>query len=212
MNRLILLMSAVWAIYACTDKPQGLVTEPGVLDSMVQSGTWGDLKVMYPVYDNSILDSATAQFMDERITEFRKYAGDDAISENWKNNMQISYQEFFSREGVVSIVFEIYQFTGGAHGNTFIQTLIFDSRQNKVLYLKDVLPRDKFKNLQAFVRKQLHQHLEATDFIDDGTELWNDFSSFALTNEGLVFWFSPYQVAPYVYGIQKVEVPWIIVK
>lgn len=212
MNRFIILIFAIATICSCTNKPQNLVTTPGSVDSVAQSGDWGQLLVKFPVYGNSQLDSVISQFVAERITEFRQYAGDEAISENWKNDMQISYQEYFSREGIVSIVFKIYQFTGGAHGNTFIQTLLFDSKQNRVLYLKDVLPREKFKLIQSFVREQLHQHLEATDFIDDGTELWSDFSSFAHTNEGLVFWFSPYQVAPYVYGIQKVEVPWAVIR
>jgi len=53
----------------------------------------------------------------------------------------------------------------------------------------------------------LTEALDFDEFIDDGIAKWSDFVSFAVTDSDIIFWFSPYQVAPYVYGVQKVEIP-----
>ncbi len=207
MYRLYFLALLVVVFSACNPSVKSVIDKPGVVDSLVQKGEWGHLNVTYPVYNNLYADSVLSGFANGLVKEFRSYTGDERISENWSSEMQVSYEEYFATSGIATIVFNIYQYTGGAHGNTFIRSITIDSENNKLLHLKDFVPHSDFKNLQTIVRKRLADELDFDDFIDDGTAKWSDFSSFAVTDTNIIFWFSPYQVAPYAYGVQKVVMP-----
>ncbi len=207
MYRLYYLALLVIVIAACDSSVKSIVDKPGMVDSLVQKGEWGHLNVSYPIYDNLYVDSVISAFTKELVKDFRSITGDVRISENWSSEMQVSYEEYFAEFGLVTVVFNIYQFTGGAHGNTFIKSITVDTENSKLVHLKDVISLESFKKLQETIRNRLKEKLDFDDFIDDGTAKWNDFSSFAVTDSDIIFWFSPYQVAPYVYGVQKVVIP-----
>ena len=207
MYRSYFLVLLVIMLIACNSSEKSVVNKPGAVDSLVQKGVWGHLNVTYPVYNNLYADSVISVFAKGLVKEFRSFTGDERISENWSNEMQVSYEEYFTEQGIVSVIFNIYQFTGGAHGNTFIKSINLNSENNKTLYLKDFVPQADFKKLQSIIRKKLADELDFDEFIDEGTAKWSDFSSFAVTDTDIIFWFSPYQVAPYSYGVQKVIIP-----
>ena len=185
---------------------KGPINKPGLIDSVYQSGEWGSYSVRYPVYGNSYADSLIRSFADSLLSGFRptiKYA----LEENMKYGMDVSYKEYFADPGIVSVVFSIYQFTGGAHGNTFMETYVIDSKNNKRLGLSHFLRGDAFENVKKKVRAKLKEKLGYSESIDDGTTDPDDFSAFAVTNDKFIFWFSPYQVASYADGLQEVEIP-----
>ena len=129
-----------------------------------------------------------------------------ALEDKMKYEMEVNYEEYFADGGIVSVVFNIYQFTGGAHGNTFIRSFVIDSKNKKRLGLADFFKGNGFKALQKTVREKLKKKLEYDESIDEGTAQPDDFSAFAVTNDKFIFWFSPYQVASYADGLQKVEI------
>jgi len=185
---------------------KGMVTKPGQIDSVYQSGDWGSYSVRYPVYGNSFVDSLIRSFTDSLVNGFKptiKYA----LEEKMKYEMDVNYAEYFARPGIVSVVFNIYQFTGGAHGNTFMESFVIDSKNNKRLGLSYFLDKDAFKKVQKTVRKELKKKLDYNESVDDGTSSIDDFSAFAVTDHEFIFWFSPYQVASYADGLQKVVIP-----
>ena len=191
---------------SCNPSEKSVVDKAGVIDSLVEKGAWGYLNVTYPVYDNLYADSVISVFAKGLVKEFRSNTGDERISDNWTSEMQVSYSEYFADSGIATVVFNIYQFTGGAHGNIFIRSIVMDTENNRLVHLKDVVPQANFKKLQSIVRSSLTEELDFDEFINDGTAKWSDFSSFAVTDAEIIFWFLPYQVAPYAYGIQKVSI------
>ena len=208
MYRSLYFLVLVLSLVSCDfSKKNSIITQPGTRDSLVQKGAWGYLAVEYPVYKNAFADTVISDHVKNMVNDFRSYTKQEDTSDEWGYEMEVSYEEFFAKPGIVSVVFNIYQFTGGAHGNTFIASDVLDTQNNRVLKLKDIIAQADFKKLQEFVRKNLKRQLDFHEFINDGTEKWNDFSSFAVTDSTIIFWFSPYQVAPYSYGIQKVVVP-----
>lgn len=207
MYRLSFITLIVVLLAACNTSNNSVVNKQGVIDSLVQKGEWGHLTVMYPVYDNFYADSVISTYTKGVVKEFRLYTSDKRISENWVSEMQVSYSEYFANSGIATVVFNIYQFTGGAHGNTFIESITMDTENNRLVHLKDIVPQDSFKKMQSIVRSTLTEMLDFDEFINEGTAKWSDFSTFAVTNSEIIFWFSPYKVAPYSYGVQKVSIP-----
>ena len=126
--------------------------------------------------------------------------------------------------------------TGGAHPQPIIGTFVFDMQAHKVLALDDLFtdPASTRTMLAAYARKALYASLldkvpggdktspkvraswqaNMRGMIDPGTAPTKANFSHFLINAGnlerpmsLTLVFPPYQVAPYVYGVQTVAVP-----
>lgn len=120
--------------------------------------------------------------------------------------------------------------TGGAHPLPLDATFVFDRQEQRVLALDDLFtdPDAARRTLADFSRSALEKKLlsqapgkdEGTPearkewldnmrgMIDDGTRPdAKNFAEFQIDAGGLLLVFPPYQVAPYVYGTQTVQVP-----
>lgn len=157
------------------------------------------------------------------------------LNETFPDRFPMKYELFIDYErkearggGVVSYFYKVYEFTGGAHGNTFIQTFSFN--QNKILFIEDILDLENGKDisLTRMLESKLASFLgefNDTEMIrsglglaylkEDGTfdfEKCNcdgflfssNFQNFLIEDNGLKFIFGQYQVAPYVAGMPEV--------
>jgi len=142
----------------------------------------------------------------------------------------IDYQVTASSPAFISVRGKGMMDTGGAHPLPLDASFVFDRHGQRVLALDDLFadPASARKLLADFARTALEAKLlaqapgkdEATPaarqewldnmrgMIADGTapEAKN-FGEFQVDAGGLLLVFPPYQVAPYVYGAQTVEVP-----
>ena len=127
--------------------------------------------------------------------------------------LETTYSTTRSTPSVLSIVWKTASYTGGAHGNLEITTTTYDMKRGALIDLYDV-----FENLDTaldvmsrYCTKALTKSLGDMyndDMLRSGTapEAEN-FSSFALTPEGIRIFFQPYQVAPWAAGSQVVDIP-----
>jgi hypothetical protein len=205
MRRILMVFFAITVIAGCKTQNEESIQTKGTERTIEKKGEWGTMKVSFPVYNNQYADSVIHKFTSGLISEFMKYTK-NAVEDEMKYEMTVSYEEFFAKPGIVSVVFNIYEYTGGAHGNTFIQSLVLDSKNNKKLDLSDFVKPEQFTKVRSVVRKKLKEMLEYDESIEEGTSSPEDFSAFAVTNDKIIFWFSPYQVASYADGTQKVEI------
>jgi hypothetical protein len=127
--------------------------------------------------------------------------------------LDITYEEVKHSDTLVSLVFTVYEFTGGAHGNTATQTYLFDL-QNGIPLTLDSLFTDTDAALavinplvEADISAKLGDMLDA-QWLHDGTGTNPaNYQQFALDGANLIFYFPPYQVAPYAAGTQTVSIP-----
>jgi hypothetical protein len=127
--------------------------------------------------------------------------------------MNISNEIYKYSDDIQTVVFDISFYTGGAHPNSGYKSFAFDVKKGTELTLQDVflngdIPWDTISKL---VQDDLTTHLadlsDATT-IEQGTGINPDnYKNWALTSDSLIFFFDPYQVAAYVAGPQKVEIP-----
>ncbi len=117
-----------------------------------------------------------------------------------------------SREAA-SLVFEIWTYTGGAHGNLDIITLNYSLITGQRLDFVDIFGDvDKALSLlSSNSREVLSRRLAGgrmDQWIVDGTaQDVNNFASLGLTSQGVRVYFQPYQVAPWAAGAQAVDIP-----
>ena len=63
--------------------------------------------------------------------------------------------------------------------------------------------RSQFLSRDDFKDKEIIQMM-----IEGTSEKIENYSNFAITNNGILVFFDYYQVAPYYYGVQKVLIPY----
>jgi hypothetical protein len=147
----------------------------------------------------------------------------------------ISYKKYTSSVyKTVSYVFTTYEFTGGANGNTTISTFTFN-KDGKVeidsvlslatsdndIKLSRLLADTAMINTQAgFDKTMLYDGLGLSYLKSDGKTLdkakchcdgfffGSNFQNFIITDEGIRFIFSKYQIAPGSFGTPEVELSW----
>lgn len=108
-----------------------------------------------------------------------------------------------------------YEYSGGAHGNPFRDYFVFDRETGKQLTLSDIVG-NPVEELQKIVSKAFRELAEKTNFAFEAPEdlehtVADDVSydsKFYLTPEGLVFYYTPYEIAPYAEGFPEVTIPY----
>lgn len=118
------------------------------------------------------------------------------------------YQVGYNQNCAISLYFDQYEYTGGAHGNTIRRSDSWNLRRSKKIELNDVFtPRDNLREyLVGIINQQIKQEASAdanTYFEDYSSLVEKNFkmNSFFLTKEGVVLYFQQYEIAPYASGI-----------
>jgi hypothetical protein len=184
-----------------------------------------EISAVYPV-ETRDADSAMAQFVNESVrTSEKNWSQPDAVFPGMKNTLDISYDVMKSQElNTVSYIFRVYEFTGGAHGNTALRVFTFDNQGGEIV--PTGILRDGFQTspdfIKSVVRPRLVAALEIQDDLDsqlmmdqglclsaDSTDcIGSIINNIIPTDSGLDIVFDTYQVAPYVVGQPTITIPW----
>ncbi len=131
-------------------------------------------------------------------------------------SLAIGYETGLVDSKIISIVFSIYSFTGGAHGASYYATLNYNIENKKEIKLADVFAgqTDYVKKISDHCIPDLKQQIsERTEgqysgWVQEGAgPKEENFSIFMIKENSIVFYFAQYQVAAYAIGDFKVEMP-----
>lgn len=197
-------------VLSVTSSPQK-ITEAGVfytIDVVYPETTFGTVTADLKTFATDTISRWKEQTNIENLTseEIEMYGlGDGRTYGLW-----ISYEETISSH-YASYVVAVSTYEGGAHPNTGYISFVYDEA-GKQIELSDLFKSDAayLQRLSEISRQQLAtREFAAADMIAFGTEPTpENFSTFFITDAGLVLVFSPYQVAPYAAGEQLVTIPW----
>ncbi len=132
------------------------------------------------------------------------------------NTLDIDYRVMYADKDLISILYTIYFYTGGAHGNTGSAAFNYDLNQGKILTLSDIfIPNANFIKaisdhcINALKQRNVSNH----DWVIKGASAsLNNYSSWNIVPQGLMITFDPYQVAPYAVGPQEIVIPYSTLK
>jgi len=144
--------------------------------------------------------------------------------DRWRKwSLEIAHEVTFRNRRVVSVLRRTRFYTGGAHGNVGLDSVIYDRQAGKTLGLEDFFGdvRDGapvLKTMAGYARNILLETLAgASDpqWIRDGTAPERaTYKAFTLVPSaepdkagGIAIHFGPYAVAPYAAGPQRVVIP-----
>lgn len=127
------------------------------------------------------------------------------------------FKTTYNSPPLLSIYEDVYEYTGGAHGNTVKTSDTWNIITSKRLLLEDLFKRNyeyrrvilKEIEKQAIILKQTGQ----IDFFDDfklGIIKYFEEKNYYLTQKGLAIYYPLYTIAPYVAGIIVFIIPYHI--
>ncbi len=152
----------------------------------------------------SFVHGAQAQFLDD-YTSLTSAQAQDFPAEALAYEFNVTTRVATSTNTVTYII-ETYQFEGGAHGGTDVDTFTYD-KSGKLVTLDDVFAKPYLVTIASSSRQYFYNTLgdyADKDMIDSGTEATStNFSTWYLTPSTVTFMFGQYQVGPYVIGIQE---------
>lgn len=160
------------------------------------------------------LDEMAAVFLvdyEENRNEFPDYGIP------WGVNNTISV--IYNANSILSFQSEFDHFTGGAHGNSGMYFTNFNSLDGKKLNLSDLLIASYEAKLNNIAEKKFRRekelgpeaNLEEAGFwFKEGKFSLNE--NFGIRNDGLVFYFNSYEVAPYSMGQTEIKIPYAEIK
>lgn len=131
------------------------------------------------------------------------------------------YTIVLANDALLSVRFDISQFTGGAHGTSSSSVLNYDVKSGKLLKLADVFkPGAKYVPvLSAYCVKDLKKQSGSNNNILPDESIQEgagpdakNFGSWTISKKGLMITFDAYLVGPYVAGPQYVLIPYSVLK
>lgn len=184
--------------------------------------------IVYPsIKGEEGFNSEVEKVINEEVETFKKISlvNDEVFKETDPTGYQqdlreydlnVSYTKGEIDGHVISIVLDIANYTGGAHGAHYFRSINYDPFQKKDIALSGLFPnqKDYLKKISDFARQDLAKQIKNSigDFdvswIDMGTEPTEEnFSVFLIQKDSIIFYFLEYQVAPYAAGSFQVTMP-----
>jgi hypothetical protein len=170
------------------------------------------IKATYPVSSDGGISRQVESFVKAKIADFEDLRPEDAPAPGPMDDRFEFVMDYEVKQSskTVSYVFESYVYTGGAHGSTIVESLVFDIETGRELTLRDIVPDDRFPALRQALRAKLAADLGDTttqQTIDFGTKSQEDLTAYYLTDSVIGFRFSSYSVGAYALGIVTAELP-----
>lgn len=126
--------------------------------------------------------------------------------------IEVEGSVFYQSDKVLSVALNSYAYTGGAHPNFFLDLINFDLATGKKLTLSDIFTN--LDQLKVVVENKFREvrEIDAKTSISEAGFFWGEpFTlpeSFALQEEGVYFYYNPYEAAAYALGATEFTIPY----
>lgn len=161
---------------------------------------------------NTILEAEQQSNMEYERTiakGMEEYAA-DGLSSSISSRVSPIYH---FNERYISFTQQNYDYTGGAHGMPYWVPHTFDLETGNELKLSDIVANseEEFKDIVTAQFTEMY-NVDPGMYWDDSVQYVHDEtdleSAFYLTQNGLVIYYGPYDLAPYAAGFQEIVVPY----
>jgi|GEM_PF-312610 hypothetical protein len=187
-------------------------------------------KIKYPEFEKlPELNKRIANTVNSNWKNFKSYSKsewNEIVALNNRGNSKLPSFEYLvtyevtGNRNIVSVIINTYIFSGGAHGNTTLASFNYDTKSKKFI---DVLQASSmsYNEISSICRQSLYKKLinnskksippseedSLREMINTGAfPQAGNFEIFTVAGNKVFVWFEPYSVAPYSYGIQKIQI------
>jgi hypothetical protein len=190
-----------------------------------------DVKIDYPVLASDSFGNTMRFNMHYRQKAHRnyRYASTKLYQAAVKQYLQAKAQNFpfnhyefievfeptYCKKPLISLYYDIYEYTGGAHGTTTRKGNTWDMPRGTMIPLSALFVRNY--NYKSFIlnyvlaearRRQVAGVADYFENLEENINKYFDEKNFYLTEEGLAVFYPLYTIAPYAVGIQVFIIPY----
>ncbi len=171
-----------------------------------------ELKIDIPDTNYEKLNSIINNKIKEYILEFKSNITTEVLEFNSYYSLIIYYKEY-NYNNYLSYAFFVEYFTGGAHPNHDIWTVVFNKDTNDIIGLDYLISKNRniLNIFSTISRNELmyDKGIVDTSMMMEGTRpMKENFSRYVFSNDGIILFFPQYQVAPYSSGQFTVTLPY----
>lgn len=171
----------------------------------------GSLKELAADYRNTLVNDY--MLTNQSMLEEMEMQEDEAPFLNWGCDIQGSFGEKW--EDWLMYQVEEYSYYGGAHGLNATVPLVFDTKTGEPVTWDQIARNVSDEKIMRLIDKHKYDAMEdmiREDDIDRDNIFFVDriepSDSFTVGENGITFYYQPYDVAPYVFGVIEITVPW----
>lgn len=189
-----------------------------------------ETNIKYPQFENAPeLNKRIENSILNNWKNFKSYSKkewDDIVALNMRGNSKLPPFEYIvtfevtGSKKLASILLNSYVFSGGAHGNTNLISLNYDFNEKKYIDIQQASGMN-YNEISSICRNELYKKLIDNNKTglppsekDSMREMINtgafpqagNFEIFTIDGNKVYVLFEPYSVAPYSYGIQKIQI------
>lgn len=227
MKKIItLIIVSLFLFNGCEKKEEVIQLE---INTKVINDVYEELKLNieaeYPqinISGNSLVELTINSTIEEYVTGLIKEFKDqvilnDFVLEEFSNAFDLNSEILFKGENILSIRFDNYTyFAGAAHGLSIASVMNFDLNTGYKIELRDKFTDDNYLEIISQICiEDLKRQLTTEEYEPDlewiesgaGPDLIN-YQVYAFLEKELLIVFNQYQVAPYVFGLLEVKIPY----
>ncbi|MGB7527761.1 DUF3298 domain-containing protein [Sphingobacterium cellulitidis] len=183
------------------------------------------VKLSYPIFQDSSMNKIVKEnilldnelTLDQYVHNFLEGYG-NFIEENevkysiaWQKETDIQVK--MNNPYLIMLGNMTYEFSGGAHGNNYTVWNVYDAQTKQKLPLNTFISENKMKEFtkiaERFFRKE--EGLADSSSYQNGYFFENDqftlAANYGIDNEGLLFYYNPYEIKPYSEGPTLLSIP-----
>lgn len=165
---------------------------------------------------NSTISNTVTTAKDKIEKDSEEYKKSYEADSNKDNTIKYQYEAIYNykiaynKNNILSIPLTMYEFTGGAHGLTNIKSFNYDLVKEKELKLEDLFKANSnYKEvMNNHIKEEISKQPENYFQGQDGFSSIKDNQDFYISDEGIVIYFSLYDIAPYSSGIPMFTITW----
>lgn len=179
-----------------------------------------DKYAYHDMYDKQIIININNQICEDIMTfknDVKKQAiaykklYTEKLSDSDEDYVKYQYEVYINNEvtydknNIISIVITKYEFTGGAHGMTYLDSYNYNLLTGEKLTLKDMFKPDiDYKEIvNNFIQKEINSNPEIYFKGDEAFKGISEDQPFYIEDDGIIIYFGLYEIAPYYVGIPK---------
>lgn len=158
------------------------------------------------------IDDAAEAFFDE-YEEVTFEMTEEYFNPPWSQDLTVDVD--LNEKGLLTLNYFSYSYYGGAHGMPSFSSVNYDLKTKQELALYDLVNIEDSTKLTVLGEKyfRIDNEIEPYISLSDAGYFWSDIEFymsdvFTVTKDGLMFTYSPYEIASYAAGMPDFTIPY----
>ncbi len=158
-------------------------------------------------FDDEI-SSNYENYSKDLLNSFIKNSEEQAENRAGKSKLEVKQEEKYNKNGLYSLISEIYEYTEGTYGVSRRRILNVDIENSKVLLLEDLFNDDKYIDMLNSKLEKLSEDSMYSDLWEKPVINEEQNEYFYFDDKGLVIFYPPYELSYYARGFVEFTIPY----